>query len=356
MKESSEIVKNSNNGVKRKVYQVQEVLHEVAPSSDLFNKEESVYLFYRDVIRYTFIPPRLIKNIYRIKRYRQGDNILEGAAPVAPFLNSNFDSSVIAHLLQQRFVYGIPVERIVKYYNEIGIDMPKATAHGLITKAGEIDRLDPVLKQALLDDKYLHFDETYHTVLDKHREKGSHKAYFWAALSNKNRQMHFFYDNGSRAKSVFENYLPKTYCGAIQTDGYSSYKCVEGWDYPNVKRLGCIQHCKRKFLDIEDQKQAAEIIKIFNEFYRIRNHSPEEEWISKSIEVYNKLEEKLRDIERNKENNCNSILLKAVAYTLNELDSIYNIISSIEYNLDNNNIYPNFSVIQTHYCNQLIMR
>ena len=49
-------------------------------------------------------------------------------------------------------------------------------------------------------------------------------------------------------------------------------------------------------------------------------------------------------------------MLKAVAYTLNELDSIYNIISSIEYNLDNNNIYPNFSVIQTHYCNQLIMR
>ena len=98
--EVTEQPKKGNNGAKRKVYELEEVFHEVDPSDDLFNKEQSVFLFSRDIIIYTFIPPRLIKNIYRINRYRQGDNMFEGNAPAVPFLNSNFDSPVIANLIQ----------------------------------------------------------------------------------------------------------------------------------------------------------------------------------------------------------------------------------------------------------------
>lgn len=64
-----------------------------------------------------------------------GDQIFEGKAPISPFLNSNFDSSFLAYLIQQRYVYGMPVERIMKYLNEIGIEIPKATIHGLIEKS-----------------------------------------------------------------------------------------------------------------------------------------------------------------------------------------------------------------------------
>lgn len=97
----------------------------------------------------------------------------------------------------------MPVEIIVKYYNEIGIDMPKATAHSLIVKAGEIlGTLNPIIKQVILSDHYIHFDETCHTVLDKNKENGSFKAYFWATLANGSKLKHFFYADGSRAKSV----------------------------------------------------------------------------------------------------------------------------------------------------------
>ena len=286
-----------------------------------------------------YIPPRLIKHIYRCKSYRVGDNVYDGKAPIAPFLNSNFDSSVIANLIQQRFVYGTPVERIVRQYNEMGIDLPKQTAHGLLTKAGDLlDVLNSTLKEAVLSDSYLHFDETYHTVIDKKSDGGSRKGYFWAALSPKNNLMHFFYADGSRAKKVFTDYLPSTYSGAIQTDGYSSYKTVEGWDYPRTIRLGCIQHCKRKFFDIEDQAQAKEIIDTYNEFYLLRRSNPKEMWVSESLKVYAKLEKMLRAVERDKEILCNGILSKGVAYCLNELESIYNIVISTEYDLDNNQI------------------
>jgi len=325
-----------NNGAKRKVYDnIEEFVDEVLPSDASFDEKAAVYLFHRDVIRYEYIPPRLIKHIYRCKKYRMGDDFFEGKAPIAPFQNSNFDSSLLAHLIQQRYVYGLPVERIMKYLNEMGIDIPKATTHGLIEKSAELlDRLMPVLKDTILEDAYIHFDETYHTILGG--DKGSRKGYFWSAFSHQNNLIQFIYENGSRSKTVFTNYLPKDYKGAVQTDGYSSYKALEGWDYPKAIRLGCVQHCKRKFIEIQEQPQAQEIIDLYNQFYSIRKKKPKEKWKEASLKVYKELERKLRDIERDPQVLPNHILCKAAAYGLNELESIYNIIKSTQYDLDNN--------------------
>ena len=327
-----------NNGAKRKAYDnIEEVVEEVLPSDASFDEKTAIYLFHRDVIRYKYIPPRLIKYIYRCKKYRIGDDLFEGKAPLAPFQNSQFDSSMLAHLIQQRYVYGMPVERVMKYLSEMGIDIPKATTHGLIEKtAGLLEQLTPVLKSAIVADTYIHFDETYHTILGG--DKGSRKGYFWSALSNQNNLIQFIYENGSRSKSVFTNYLPNTYKGAVQTDGYSSYKTLEGWDYPKAIRLGCIQHCKRKFIEIDDQPDAQEIIDLYNQFYIIRKNKAKEKWREASLKNYKKLEKKLRNIERDPQILPDHVLRKAAAYCLNELESIYNIITSTQYDLDNNSI------------------
>ncbi len=57
-----------NNGAKRKVYDnIEELVEDVMPSDASFDEKAAVYLFYRDVIRYEYIPPRLIKHIYHCK-------------------------------------------------------------------------------------------------------------------------------------------------------------------------------------------------------------------------------------------------------------------------------------------------
>ncbi len=126
--------------------------------------------------------------------------------------------------------------------------------------------------------------------------------------------IHFIYENGSRAKKVFTNYLPKDYKGAVQTDGYSSYKVLDGWDYPKALRLGCIQHCKRKFIEIQEQPGAKEIIDLYNQFYLIRKNKPKEKWKELSLDVCKELEVKLRNIERDPSTLPNHILCKAAAY------------------------------------------
>jgi hypothetical protein len=332
-----------NNGAKRKVYNnLEEIIEEVNSTHPEFLDQmgKAKHLFSNDVIRYKFIPPRLIKHIYRCTSYRLDDVIYEGKAPISPFLNSNFDSSVIANLMQQRFIYGLPVERIVRYLAEMGMDIPKQTAHGLLAKGAELlDRLSPILKEAILSDDYLHFDETHHIVLDKSSDKGSRKGYFWVVLSNGLRLINYFIDErASRSRTAFTSYLPSSYRGAIQADGYASYKVLDGWEYKNTKRLGCIQHCKRKFLEIQGQEIASEFIDIYNQFYQIRSSYIKDVWVDKSKAVFEKLERRLREAEKSKEIITNSKLSTAVAYSLNELDSIRNIIESTAYELDNNSV------------------
>jgi transposase-like protein len=327
-----------NNGAKRKEYDnLEVVVEEVLPSDENFDEKASSYLFYRDVIRYEYIPPKLIKHIYRCKKFRMGDKLYEGKAPLTPFQNSQFESSFIAYLLQQRYIYSLPVERIINYLDEIGVKIPKSTVHGLIEKSAKLlDNLVPVLKKAVLESPYIHFDETYHTILDE--EKGSRKGYFWNVLSAQSNLIQFFYDKGSRAKKVFTDYLPNTYKGAVQTDGYSSYKVLEGWEYPKAIRLACIQHCKRKFIEIENDSKAKKIVSLFNKLYQIRKKKPKEKWIENSIKVLEKLEIEFRKIEKDKKLLPDHKLRSATAYCLNELEAIYNTVESTEYDLDNNAI------------------
>ena len=61
-----------------------------------------------DVVRYILVPMRFIKRIYHVHVYTQDGAIMEGKAPVAPLLGSNYDGSFIAgiahalHLLNAR--------------------------------------------------------------------------------------------------------------------------------------------------------------------------------------------------------------------------------------------------------------
>ncbi|WP_430812229.1 MULTISPECIES: hypothetical protein [unclassified Carboxylicivirga] len=53
-----------NNGAKRKVCDnIEECIEDTLPSDASFDEKNAVYLFHRDVIRYEYIPPRLIKHI-----------------------------------------------------------------------------------------------------------------------------------------------------------------------------------------------------------------------------------------------------------------------------------------------------
>lgn len=341
-----------NNNAKRKEHfdmEVQE--HDIYPSYPGFLPEQGKLLKTVDTIRYEFIPPRFIKHVHHLHYYQYQGNIIYGNLPATPLLNSSYDASFIAGLLQLRYIYSMPVERIIKFFGESGFEINKSTAHGLIKKTAWLfDSLERTLGETVRQDDYLHMDESYYTVLETGAKsttgKASCKVYIWAALAAHQKLVHFFYENGSRARKVLTQYIKPDYRGAIQTDGLGDYKILETEEYPHVIRLACFQHCKRKFLDIKGNKDAEKIIEIINKLYQKEHnippgYSPDQilEYKKKqATPILRELKEKLLAIQAKKSTLPKSALGRAVNYTLKEYPALCNYILAPEYELDNNAI------------------
>lgn len=342
--------RGNNNAKRKEFFDMETIIEEVYPDDPGFDKEKARVIGYVDSILYECIPAKFIKRIFRQYNCLLNEKVYSAKAPRAPLLNSNYDGSFIAGMLQLRYIYSMPIERIVKYFAEHGFDMSKSTAHGLIKKsAWMMDRLDKALKKAILEDDYLSMDESYYTVLTKeknHQGKGVRKGYIWAALGNSKKLVHYFYDNGSRSREVLTNYIGTQYMGAIQSDGLINYKILETDAYPNVIRLACFQHCKRTFLDIEGDEDAKQIVEIINSLYR-EEHKTGKDWKPDKIlkhrqkyalPILERLKRKLLRIQADPATLPKSPLAKAVNYTLGEYDALCNYVLRHDYALDNNAI------------------
>ena len=344
--------KGNNNAKRKEFYNLDVEYKHIFPSQSGFDFKNYNHISTTESISYKCTPMCFTKVITQLHTCRSNGNIYSAKAPITPQLNSNYDASFIAGMLQLRYIYSMPVERIVKLFAENNFQINKSTAHSLLRKSALLlERLDDVMKAAVLEDHYIGMDESYHTVLVKksnENDKGSVKGYIWCALAMTKKLLHFFYDNGSRSEEVFLNFLPSDYNGAISSDGLHVYKRVESDEYPNAIRLSCLQHCKRYFLDIENDPDAREIIDLINRLYH-EDHKIEGEWSDdRKLRFRQKYAQPLLAAIKLKldsinsrpplENPPKSLLAKAVKHMLSEFSALSNYTLHPEYRLDNNAI------------------
>jgi len=256
-----------NNGARRNMhFEMETVEKDVYPSG----YEGFAPFSTRDVVRYIMIPPRFIKEVSHIHTVKVEGTLVSAKAPLTPLLNSSFDGSFIAGIAQLRYLYSMPVERIVNYFTENGFNLDKQTAHGLIKKTAWLfEKLYKSMQKAVKEDKYLCCDETYHKILvdaDENNGKGSRKGYIWVIVAVHLGLAYFFYEDGSRSEDVILDEL-KGYEGVIQSDGLKAYKKVAAQSEGKILRLSCLQHCKRDFVDMKGNPDADEILALANRLY-----------------------------------------------------------------------------------------
>ena len=277
--------------------------------------------------------------------------LISGKAPLAPLQNSSYDGSFIAGIAQLRYLYSMPVERIVAYFNENGFDLDKQTAHGLLKKTADLfGNLYKAMRKAVKEDSYLCCDETYHTVLQRKEEdggRGSRKGYVWVIAAVHLGLVYFFYDDGSRSEDVILREL-KGYRGTIQSDGLGAYKKVAAQSGGDILRLCCQQHCKRDFVDMKGNPDADTILALANELYRNEHlHSigkdgwTVEDNLKWRQEYAPPILERLRKVlleVQGKESKYppKSPMRRAVNYMLNEWDGLEAITTGGDYSWDNN--------------------
>lgn len=345
--------KRTNNGAKRKTHPECEVeIVEVEPDSPDFDPELAKFIGICEVVRYVMLPARFIKKIYKLKKYVQGDKVYKGTAPAAPLLNSQYTSSFIAGLAELRYLHGMPLENAVEYFRAHGFDLDKGTAQKLVSKVKvQLENLYKALGKAILNDNYFCGDETYQKVrlqVATPSGKKIKKGYIWVFVGMTTGLVYFFYDDGSRSAEVFEEHI-KGFKGAFQCDYYSGYRHLGIGEMAGIKRLPCLQHIKRKFLDIKDRPQAQEIAKLFGLLYHFEHkhrigkdgwtEDQHLEWRQRYSKVMlEKIHMRLMAVRDTPGMLPDDPLLAATNHALKQWDEIPRIFSSATYRLDNNEV------------------
>ena len=339
-----------NNGAKRNMhFEMETVERDVYPKGT----DGLTPFSTRDVIRYSMVPPRFIKEIIHVHTMKVDGTLVSAKAPLTPLLNSSYDGSFIAGIAQLRYLYSMPVERIVNYFTESGFNLDKQTAHGLLKKtAGLFEKLYQAIRKAVKEDGYLKCDETYHKILVKADENGgggSRKGYIWVIIAVHLGLVYFFYDDGSRSENVILDEL-KGYEGTIQSDGLKAYKKVASQSGGKILKLSCLQHCKRDFVDMRGNPDADEILSLANELY-IQEHKHKigrDGWTADdnlrwrqeyAPPILKKMKMELLRVQAQTDKYPpKSQMYGAVNYFLNEWDGIEAIPTAGDYSWDNNQI------------------
>lgn len=342
-----------NNGARRKEhFNIETIIEDIMPEDKDFDPALARLMKFRDSISYEYIPGRFIKRIRRQYFYSQDDTVYSGRLPSKPLFNSNYDGSFIAGIAQLRYMYAMPVERIVNFFKDGGFDLPKPTAHSLLKKTATLlDNLYGAMRVAVLSDSYLGCDETYAKVLIEEAGKnGRHvrKGYVWVAVAHNLGLVYFFYEDGSRSENVLLDFL-RGYRGTIQSDGLAAYRRLEDKGLQDIIRLPCLQHIKRKFIDCEPNPDAREIVDLINQLYH-NDHLhkigvdgwTEEQELSFRREYAPPVLDRIRSKLKSMAHNCNCVpgseIYEAVTYMRNEMPDMEHIFEGATYRLDNNRI------------------
>ncbi len=163
--------------------------------------------------------------------------------------NSPASPELPAHFAYEKYILGLPFDRIAKHLANKGIPFSKQYICQLVIHCGEkylkavIDRMTADLRQCHV----LNMDETELEVLEWLRKEGRQDCRIWGALTGpfEKKQMALFFYNKTREQSFLYEILGNQFHGIIQSDGYQAYTNYS----PAQMKAGCMAHARRKFFD-----------------------------------------------------------------------------------------------------------
>jgi transposase len=198
---------------------------------------------------------RVIRNIrpkYACPGCRQGVHI--APVPLQLLPKSLATPALLAHITTAKFVDGLPLYRQEAQFHRLGVTLGRATMAGWMIQLGALHVVPIVnlLNEQLLEQPLIHFDETRLQVLKSDKAPtADHWMWVRAAGAPGGRIILFDYDP-SRGGAVPLRLL-QGYHGILLTDGYEPYETVA--QALGLVHAGCLAHARRRF---EEARKASE--------------------------------------------------------------------------------------------------
>lgn len=242
--------------------------------------------------------------------------------------------SIVTQILISKFCDHLPLHRQERMFERLGYLLERKTMSEWLQHVAEnhLERIAEAIKALLLKEDYLHGDETPLDVQDRTIPGNMHSGYLWGMLGKAG--VYFEYSpsrSQDSAKSIFGNYA-----GYLQTDLYAGYNSL------SCKRLACMAHIRRKFVDAQNCKERDEILNLIAKLYHEEEESrkKKEDFLlhrqTKSKDTLTKLHQYLQYTKDNY--TPQSDIVKAVDYALKQWDDVLRLLEKKEFKLDNNAI------------------
>lgn len=170
--------------------------------------------------------------------------IITAPMPKPVYPGSLASSSAVAHILQQKYVEGMPLYRQEKQLERLGVTLSRQTLANWVMYSAET-WLRPIydrMKDLLLQEDILHADETTVQVLKEAERSPTSSSYMWLYRNGRDRSPNILYDYRSTRASKHPQAFLKGFKGYLHVDGYPGYNNI-----PGVRLVGCWAHARRKF-------------------------------------------------------------------------------------------------------------
>ena len=193
---------------------------------------------------------------------REGRSYLKQAEVDEPVLQHSMASpSSVAWTMYQKYVNHVPLYRQEKDWLNLGLEIRRNTLSNWIIKTSE-EWLSPVvarLQNKLLEESFLHADETSVQVMKEPGRSNKSKSYMWVYSTSRHTERHiriFDYRTG-RAGANASEFL-KGFNGYLHTDAYAGYEMVK-----DVTRCLCWSHYPRNIIIREESLNVVFVQRFF---------------------------------------------------------------------------------------------
>jgi transposase len=254
--------------------------------------------------------------------------------------------SILAHIMSQKYVEGLPLYRQEKQFKRIGLALSRQTmANWTIYGADRwLNVLYNRMHELLLKLDIIHADETTLQVLREPGRPATSKSYLWLYRTGIEGPPIILYDyQETRAGKNAEKFL-NGFNGYLQVDGYAGYHVV-----PNVTLVGCWAHARRGFSEVLKTLPAnslkpvvaTEGLQFCNQLFSIERELKEldpQERYEKRLEKSKPVLEAFLSWLKIQETKAlpKSALGKAITYCLNQWDKLVVFLEDGRLEIDNN--------------------
>ncbi len=187
------------------------------------------------------------RQVYACRNCQQNEErtpIVTAPMPAPAIKGSLASPSAIAHIMVQKYQYGLPLYRQEQQFAGYGVDISRQTMANWVMRGAE-DYIAPLygrMHEHLVGFDILHADETTVQVLHESGRRPETKSFMWVYRTGRYDPPIVLFDyQMTRAGSHPREFL-SGFEGYLHVDGYSGYEGL-----PNVILACCWAHARRNF-------------------------------------------------------------------------------------------------------------